>query len=222
MQFELSEEGLGALSAHIAEFRTNFRDLGMAMTKKGVFTHADRFCFGCLDRSMQLTESFSETIDDRKFLLAGALVRLQLDTFLRLNAHRHVPDRQEFFRAVASEGAYIKRMRGVDGSLLTDRRLVELAEADVPWVRNVYEKTSGFIHLSGPHFSAFLNLEEGDRFKVQIGGAQTQVPLESWFEAALVFDKINVLLATQINEIALDLHFSFSREPFLVGEKRYG
>jgi hypothetical protein len=50
------------------------------------------------------------------------------------------------------KGKQVRKMRDKTGSLMTDAYLISQLEQKHSWTRRVYERTSGYVHLSETHF----------------------------------------------------------------------
>ncbi|MBX3492143.1 MAG: hypothetical protein KF899_04230 [Parvibaculum sp.] len=92
-------------------------------------------------------------------MVAIALVRLQLDTVLRLYALYWV-DNPEDFATLVFSGRQIDRIAASDGSLMKDKYLIEKLKDKNPWIEDVYKNTSGLIHFSERHMHAAIRLPD--------------------------------------------------------------
>lgn len=150
------DEGLDAKLQSLDEFETSLRhkvkelfDLNHDMYL------ADWYVFGALRRMMALTKGFRRMVEDRNFLCAAPLVRLQLDNALRIFALSLVSNPN----ALASkllDGEPLSRQKDDAGKRLRDAYLVGRLSAHHDWVEALYEETSGFVHLSERHFFAAI------------------------------------------------------------------
>ena len=61
-------------------------------------------------------------------------------------------------------GVKIGKMKDKTGKLMRDAYLVEQLSRKYPWIRQVYERTSGYVHLSDTHiFNTFAPTRPEDR-----------------------------------------------------------
>ncbi|MBY3060359.1 hypothetical protein HF263_30600 [Rhizobium leguminosarum] len=81
-------------------------------------SHADFFIFGALRRTLAQARGFRDLIKARNFPCAAAILRLQLDTAMRVNALSIVDDVDAKCRAVI-DGEQFNRLRDRDGNKLT-------------------------------------------------------------------------------------------------------
>lgn len=131
---------------------------------------------GIVNRSLSLNYGFATLIRSDNYIAAAHLIRLHLDSYLRFHAARLVTDREEFARRVL-KGERIDRMKCKKGNFLKDGYLKEDAARHYPWMKTVYETSSGFIHLSPKHvFTSMKKLEEPTMFETAISKYNKYVP----------------------------------------------
>lgn len=154
-----------------------------------------------INRNLALSEGFRTLIKDRNMICAGALLRLNLDTALRVYAGFRVDNPHEFANSIM-QGKQIRRMKDKSGESMTDRYLLSKLSRDYPWIESVYEKTSGYIHLSDVHiFNTFdPNIDpETGKFGVKIGPRDTDLPVEIYLEAIVAFHEASGILAKYVS-----------------------
>ncbi|MDM7930024.1 hypothetical protein [Blastomonas fulva] len=162
MQTGDSSEHIGAAEQALANLRRAEREL------LDVFQHhMPNRSFGCQDfylmgiarRSLAQARAFRSCIEDLNWLVAAALLRLQLDTVLRLYALYWVADPEDFAGRVFA-GEQVNRMKAADGNQMSDRYLIEKIKDQNAWVESVYKNTSGLIHFSSRHMHAAIRLKD--------------------------------------------------------------
>lgn len=113
-------------------------------------------------RSVALPEGFATMIRDRNFHAAAPMVRMQLDTALRVAALRFVPDPNAYAASVM-EGVAVYKLKDDTGARLTDHRLLERLSETFPWITTVYRDASAFVHLSARHlWTSIAALDEAE------------------------------------------------------------
>jgi hypothetical protein len=139
-------------------------ELGEAIWKsdEGRIFGVDLLVIAALRRALAVLHGFKILIENRNFVSAAALLRLQLDSSLRLFAGTLVDDPHRLALEVIS-GKRIDQMVDRDGKRMTDSYLVKKLTKLYPWIRNVYKQTSGYIHLSAKHFHAAVHEVGEDR-----------------------------------------------------------
>ena len=113
-------------------------------------TLADFSPWGVGRRSLALSSGFRLMGDNRNSLCALPMVRMQLDTAIRLYAGFFAPDHQKFCHDVL-QGTQINRIKSDDGSPMTDKYLVYRIAKRNPWMADVHEFSSGYIHFFNRH-----------------------------------------------------------------------
>ena len=139
-------------------------------------------------RSISLIDGFTKMVEDRNYLCANALLRLQLDNIIRLYACWLVEDPHSI-ALVLLEGKPLNKVKSRENKTLSDSYLVSEASKLYPWLKLVYEKTSGFVHLSQPHMLAYLTeITEDGILEIQVGkGLGREWKEEEVFESVSAF-----------------------------------
>ena len=148
-----------------------------------------------LNRTMANIDAFTSLIRARNLVIAGALLRLQLDTALRFYAAFLVEKPHDFALDVL-HGKRIDKLKDMRGYRLTDRHLVNLLSEEFPWIDRVYQATSGYIHLSGTHIHHTIGEDSEDlTFSIKISPEDKDLPDGLYTEAIDAFiESIKVLL----------------------------
>lgn len=133
----------------------------------------DLFIYGGIERAIDITDSFLLLLKWDHFQSAGALLRMHLDTLLRLYALTLVKSKQEFVTAVM-EGKNIDKLEDANGKRLTDSYLRDCffsAPENKKWInlKEVYTETSGFIHFSDKHIFAPLKKMDENILSLELG-----------------------------------------------------
>jgi hypothetical protein len=101
-------------------------------------------------RAVALSSGFRVMVKQCNSLCAMPMVRMQLDTAIRFYAGFFVADHQQFCCDVL-DGKQINKMKSREGSIMHDSYLVERVAKKNPWMTDVYNSTSGYIHFSDRH-----------------------------------------------------------------------
>ncbi len=128
----------------------------------------DFVALGVLHRSIALIDGFTRMVEEKNALCANALLRLQLDNIIRFYAFWLVDDPDSLVLKLL-EGGQLNKEKSKNGRLLTDAYLVSEAEKLYPWLKSVYEETSGFIHLSDTHLYACWKALDNGQLSMEIG-----------------------------------------------------
>lgn len=166
------------------------------LTRKGAATlgkstnlgHADFFLCGAIRRTLAQARGFRDLIEARNFPCAAAILRLQIDTAMRINALSLVEDPDATCKAVL-DGEKFNRLKDRDGKKMSDAYLREKLAVSHPWISPIYERTSDFVHLSGRHFEVSIaRTDDATRIAhFQLSGSDPQRPDEAYFEAVDTF-----------------------------------
>jgi len=120
------------------------------------FTH-DFVLWTVINYSFAIIDGFCQMVEQRNELCAGALLRLQIDSILRLYALTLVDDFHGLLDALIKGKPWYK-IKSIEGKPLRDKYLCEKASERFPWISSAYDAASGFVHLSKPHFDKVFNL----------------------------------------------------------------
>ncbi len=164
----------------------------------GQLSHYDVFMAGVLRRSYALTRGFFDLVASRNFTAAAPLVRLQLDNALRTAASVWTRDAEEFFRLLR-EGKQINRMVADEGKPMSDRYLCNRLAREHPWITQIYDETSAFVHLSDKHFFAAMapNVTY-ETFNSVLADEEPGVPDGAYGDAILSYIRVTMLVLQQL------------------------
>jgi hypothetical protein len=159
----------------------------------GELSMYDIYIAGALRRSYALTRGFFDLIGSRNFTASTPLIRLQLDNALRTAASAWCEDPQRFLDGLV-EGTPIRRMKASDGEKMTDRYLCDRLAMHHPWVKQLYEETSAFVHLSDKHMFAVLTPKPGyDTFRCVLADDEPGVPDGAYGDAIVSFTRVTTI-----------------------------
>lgn len=177
---EMLEDKLAKIEHGDEELRRYFLQ---AMKNDPSIYVSDLIILGALKRTLALSSGFRTHIQDRNFTCAAALLRLQLDTALRLYAGSLCNNSDEYAEALL-HGKRIDKLKDKHGRRLSDSYLAEKLSKKYSWVKQVYEELCDFIHFSNRHiFAPVAKLNEKERsFHFQISAEDVPRPDSDYFE----------------------------------------
>lgn len=184
----------------LRSYEKRFQKLAACMITSGNGVYSlDYYISGILNRSLSLIYGFDTLIDTANFLSAAHLVRPHLDNYLRLSAAWLVNDPHDFAKKVW-EGDVIRKMEDSSGKRMTDSYLKDKAKEEYPWIADVYEATSGFIHFSRKHIAnaTTLHSEKERTLTTFIGKVDNEVSYQSKIEATMGMIEISNCIATKV------------------------
>lgn len=176
--------------ARIDFFRIHHLDLSrrfLAAADGGLY-EIDLFLAATMARSYSLVDGFINAFDSWNPVVAAPLLRMQIDSLVRVAYMAAAPAADEVARHVIGGGEF-RTLKDAGGKKLNDYRLLEHVRAAHPWIDDVYKATSGWVHLSPAHLWATWQLgEDGakDTGDMAISGAipirPEQIPLSAMQE----------------------------------------
>lgn len=180
------------------ELLTTYQD---RISKGKEFGHQHLFLYGIANRTLAQTRAFRQCIEDRNGLVATALLRLQLDTALRLYALFWVADPNAFSYEVFS-GAQIDRLKAADGERMTDKYLRAKLVSHYSWMETVYKQTSGSIHFSSRHIFDALEMKDAETgaCTLCLGPNKPEKPIEYYSDCLAAFLHINMIILEAVRD----------------------
>jgi hypothetical protein len=121
----------------------------------GELSLTDIFLLGVVKRSLDLVAAIELLIEQWNYSAMAPLVRLQVDSLLRMRYLAGARDRDTLLGRLIS-GESFRQLKDDTGKKLTDARLLQLAESDYPWLRSMYEETSKVVHFTVGHMTVPL------------------------------------------------------------------
>ncbi len=143
-------ESLSTLLNNLDDSTDDLISLGKKTVETYSIYNYDLFCIGVLNRSVNLIRGFTRLVRDNNFIAAGPLVRIHLDTLLRLYASTLVSYGLDEFALKVLSGKKISNLKDSEGNRMTDGYLAsKISEVDgLHWVPDFYKTGSGYVHFS--------------------------------------------------------------------------
>lgn len=148
----MEEETLKTKITELASFESQFIQSSKRILEAGnqkLFV-LDLLSGAVNNRAIALIKGFILLANDKNYISAIPLIRLQLDNGLRFFASTLVKDSNDFFSHYL-DGKPIRDYKDAFGKNLTDNYLSEKLGKIFPGVNKLYKETSGHIHLSDQH-----------------------------------------------------------------------
>ena len=153
------------------------------------FTEDDLFFISALNRRVQFIDGIIDLLRTRNLTCAGILVRTQLDNLMRVFAAFISEDRRLFIKETLS-GTAIRNLKDNQNRKMTDFNLKKRMSEYYPEIEEIYNKSSGYVHLSEVAFhQAFWTecCEKGDKIKFSVGLSPREKLNPTLIECAEVF-----------------------------------
>ncbi len=143
---------------------------------------------GVCDRTLSNISGFMLLVEDDNFLCAATILRMQIDTAMRLNAFYCVENSNDLAEEIF-KGNRFGDICDKDNKKMKDWYLRKKLEVKYPWVKRVYEESSGAVHLSNRHI--FMAAKTGnageDILELNITGRSDRLP-DDYSELVAAFD----------------------------------
>lgn len=179
--------------------------MGLAVleARNGAMFILDFIVIGAVKRTLSLGHGLIVMVKTKNMTCARAIVRMQIDTVSRLLAYTYVDDPEEMAKQVIGETP-INKFKSIDGQPLRDKYLIDKMTESHPWVREVYDRTSGEIHFSEKQFFASIHSTDDatHNMKMVISPFDEKYPEWSWSEVVTCIVKLNSILADVLHDYA--------------------
>ena len=164
----------------------------------------DFVMIGAVKRSLSLSSGLHIMVEVQNMVCSRALLRMQLDTVTRLLAYTYVKDPESMAQGIIG-GTPLKKFKSTDGKALVDAYLVDRMSKDHPWVRNVYNFTSGYVHFSERQFFDSIHSTGSDEkrtLQLQVSHVDKKFPESSWEEVVACFNHLLAILENILSSYA--------------------
>lgn len=154
----------------------------------------DLYCIALLNRSINLINGFVSLAEKDNYISAFALVRMHLDSLLRLYAFQLINENIDNVATEIENGRQISSYKcKFTNRRLTDSYLAEkLSEIDeFKWVHDVYDAGNSFIHLSDKHIITSVKKDYAKGvFSGFIGVGSSSIEIEEKIGSSIYMLKI--------------------------------
>lgn len=214
-------ESLQSISVAAAQMTRTVQDMLYTSSGENELHSSDLFVMGVVNRTMSLADAIQAMYEQRNYLTAAALLRMNLDTAARLWGGNLVVDFDDYCRRVIA-GEKISTFKDRDGKSMTDRYLVESMKKISSQAVTVYERTSGFVHFSGPHiYGMVAHMDDDGHVQFVIGSKAPAAADKDWdvlLSAFLHFTDLILSLVKRYSKLRTDAHTS---DPDTQSESRH-
>jgi hypothetical protein len=154
----------------------------------------DFLLIAALNRTVNISKAYTTLIRDNNFIAAAPLVRINIDTLLRLYASIISEFDRNTFASKVMDGELIKKMKlkGTKKYLRDDTLYLELSKTEgMEWVEDIYKAGSSFIHLEKSHiFSSLKIADDKERIvNMTIGFHDAFIPESEKFGSTVWMNK---------------------------------
>ncbi|MBO9126926.1 MULTISPECIES: hypothetical protein [unclassified Rhizobium] len=153
------------------------------------------YALGAIKKTASLSHAFCTLVRAKNTLAAAALVRLQLDTAMRIFGLTLVDDVEAAGTWLMTDQSY-RKLRSRENEPLTDAFLHRKLNERYPGLTEAYEDGSAFVHLSGLHIKTSLwSRPDTPTLFFDLLGTDDSRPDEWFFELIDSFDQATNLAA---------------------------
>lgn len=178
------------------------------LAKESIETHGiytfDLYCTAILNRSINLLRGFTILMRDRNFIAAAPLLRVHLDSLLRLYASTLISYNVDDFAAKVINGKQISNLKDKDHNKMSDGYLARKISKrkGFEWVNDVYKAGSGYVHFSNYiiRSSTKINSENERTILSTVGKHDDFISDEEKIGAANRVNQISIFIAIIITE----------------------
>lgn len=159
----------------------------------------DFVVIGIVKRCLSLSSAFSSQVESWNMVAARAMLRMQVDSAIRLSAFWLVDNPHEMASRVIG-GEQINQMKDKNGKTMRDAYLVEQMSGEYEWMPRVYKYTSGYIHFSEKHlFDPVTKTDDKTKqVKFLISEFDHKYPESSWYEIAACFNNCTEIVLSYL------------------------
>ena len=178
---------LAADIEELNEFKKKYVDelLRSAKTGNGAIYPMDFFIMAIYKRSIDLIDGVIELTKSWNFVAAAPLLRLHIDSLLKINYLVCCTTKKDFILEQWLENKRFDHIKDADGNVLNDTYLRNCARDLHPWIDSIYAETSKLIHLSAKHLHSVFRKKEGSDSDPRKKTIEIGVGVSDWPEAEL-------------------------------------
>ena len=190
---ESIEDKLKILEESEAAFLNSVEE--MINAYDGAIYPLDLLAIAVFNRSISLVAGFYDFVRSCDYVCAFHLIRMQMDNLLRFFAAFIVEKPRDFAVAVL-RGQRVKDLRDKTGKKMADAYLKSELSKSIPWVRRLYDETSGYVHLSDKHIFSAIHPSPDDsgNLEIAIGRENQGTPVNLITSAVEAMSQISLEL----------------------------
>lgn len=179
-------ETLESVVGYLRAIQNGLRDEGRALiaASRGTLRPCDAVAVMSVNRAILLIDGSLPLLDQKNMVAGAALVRMQLDTYLRFDAVASFSDPHHLANRVLN-GEELRKIKGDDNEKMTDAHLVRrTADTDA---KVIYAWANGHVHLSERHFRHLMAaspLQNNGQYLFRVGAEFEYMTPELMFEWA--------------------------------------
>jgi hypothetical protein len=160
----------------------------------------DWYILAAIKKTASLVHAFCVLARAKNTLAAAALIRLQLDTAMRVFGLSLVDDVDAAGARLMNDESY-RKLKSREGEFLLDTVLHRKLNEQYPGLTEAYEATSSYVHLSGAHIKTGLSARpDSPVLFFHLNGTDDARPDEWFADIVDSFDQATGLTAELIQK----------------------
>lgn len=160
----------------------------------------DWYALAAIKKTASISHAFCTLVRAKNTLSAAALVRLQLDTAMRIFGLSLVDDMEAVGTLLMTDTSY-RKLKARTGEPLSDAFLHRKLNEKFPGLSEAYQAASAYVHLSGRHIKTGLWSREGSpTLFFHLNGTDDARPNEWFADIIDSFDQATRLTTDLIDE----------------------
>ncbi len=203
---------------YLRNLKENHKDVGQLIMQadNGNLFPLDLLAFSVVNRSLNLLIPFCDMVEEKNIIASAPFVRLQLDNLIRFFGSTLVDTPHEYAMNVL-KGDKISNMKDRKKRKMSDNFLCKqvASHEKKDWIKEVYNSTSGYIHLSNRHMYNTFRTDSSIE-----GGIVGHITYGEHDEADTKFIEI-IDCFTEITEILFKYLNYWGHQKERVGETNY-
>ncbi|GAB5465606.1 MAG: hypothetical protein Kapaf2KO_10420 [Candidatus Kapaibacteriales bacterium] len=129
---------------------------------QNIFEKKDIYCkslylLGIINRTLSNIDAYIQLFNNKNYIASFSIIRLQLDSCLRLYALELVDNSEKLCRSILVDEIHLHKIKDRDGNKMSDLYLHTKLNKQVSNISEVYQNFSSYIHFSDTHILAVFN-----------------------------------------------------------------
>ena len=168
----------------------------------------DHFLLGAAKRTLSQSLGFRKLIEGWNFCCATILVRTQIDTAMRINGVVLLADPEVDIKRIFDGEVTFRKLKSKNGKMMSDAYLRERLSEKYPWISELYEETSDFVHLSFRHLwpTVISTNDENQMVYLVVSGEDPKHEEENYYDVVDAFFKVSQMTSTLLLGLLLARH----------------
>ena len=172
------------------------------------FSYIDYFLLGATKRTLSQSLGFRKLVKGWNFSCATILVRMQIDTAMRINGIPLLANPEFDIKRIFDGKTTFRNLKSMEGKPMTDVNLRKRLSEKYPFVTQLYKETSDFVHLSSRHLWPTL-VETNDEDQMAyfvLSGEDPKHEEANYYDVVDAFFKVSKMTSTLLLALLMARH----------------